>query len=78
MKIIPLMKKVLKEFFGERSEESGDYCRIGDFLFLYLSSLIPSVLPSSGEADWPADQDQGKQAKQIGWKINCPSSGLNQ
>ena len=28
-KLIPVMKKVLREFYGEKPEESKDYCRIG-------------------------------------------------
>ena len=29
-KLIPVMKKVLREFYGEKPEESKDYCRIGE------------------------------------------------
>ena len=29
-KLIPVMKKVLRDFYGEKAEESKDYCRIGE------------------------------------------------
>ena len=29
-KMIPVMKKVLRDFYGEKPEESKDYCRIGE------------------------------------------------
>ena len=37
--MIPVMKKVLRDFYGEKPEESKDYCRIGEEERTFLGKL---------------------------------------
>ena len=64
-KLIPVMKKVLRQFYGEKPEDSKDYCRIGELappMFLYHFFNTRSLFTTPGSVERFARQE---------WRHRC-------
>ena len=59
-KLIPVMKKVLRQFYGEKPEDSKDYCRIGELappMFLNHCFNTRSLFTTPGSVERFARQE---------------------